>query len=158
MNTLNDFAALLEKTLIPVAASAALDAAAAAIEREAKQEIGTYQRSDMGPYEPWQELAQSTKADRVAQGYTENDPLLRSGELRDSIDRETHGLEAVVGSDSDVMVWQEFGTRTIPPRPVLGLAAVRKHEEVLKIVGDGVMAELVGKWFGVNFSSKPKIE
>lgn len=158
MNTLNDFADLLEKALIPVEASAALDTAAAVIEHEAKREIGTYQRSDMGPYEAWPELAESTKAERVRQGYSENDPLLRSGELRDSISRETHGLEAVVGSDSDVMVYQEFGTRTIPPRPVLGLAAVRSHEAVLKIVGDGVFAALVGSWFGLKFDARKRIE
>ena len=157
MNSLKDFAALLERAAIPAAASAALDAAAASIEREAKREIGTYQRSDMGPYSPWQELAPATKADRVRQGFSENDPLLRTGELRDSLSHETHGLEAVVGSDSDVMVWQEFGTKTIPPRPVLGLAAVRKQADVARIVGDGVVASLVGSWFGVSFDRKPQL-
>ncbi len=142
--TLNGFAYVLETLAVPVAASAALDTAASLIEKQAKDEIGEYQRADMGAYAPWAELADSTKADRLHQGFSENEPLLRTGELRDSISRETHGLESVVGSTSDVMVYQELGTRTIPPRSVLGLAATRKEREVIKLIGAAVVSELIG--------------
>ncbi|MFC3109932.1 hypothetical protein ACFQAT_08160 [Undibacterium arcticum] len=107
---------------------------AVAIERTAKQEIGEYQ-GEVGPFAGWVELADSTKADRVAQGFTENDPLLRSGKLRASISHQIHGLEAVVGSDSDIMVYQELGTEHIPPRAVLGPAAIRNKELILKTLG-----------------------
>ena len=144
MMELKQFARMLETLAIPAAASVALDAAAASIEREAKAEIGTYQRSNMGPFDPWAELKDATKAERVRLGFTPNDPLLRTGDLRDSIAREVHGLEAVVGSDSDVMVYQELGTRTIPARSVLGLAASRKTQDVLRLVGQSVQVAFLG--------------
>lgn len=127
----------------------ALDRGAAVIQKEAKAIIGNYQDAEP-PFAPWAELADSTKEDRLRQGYTENDPLLRSGELRDSVERkvldESH---AAVGSDSDVAVYQELGTATIPPRSFLGMAAVRKGEQVAQIIGEGVTQALVGqKVFG----------
>lgn len=144
MMDVKQFAGVLEKLAVPALARVALDAAAKSIEAEAKAEIGTYQRSNMGPYEPWAELKDATKAERERLGFTPNDPLLRTGGLRDSISREVHGLEAAVGSTSDVMVYQEMGTRTIPPRPVLGLAASRKTEDVLRIVGESVRIGFLG--------------
>lgn len=155
MMELKQFARMLETLAIPAAASIALDAAAAAIEREAKAEIGTYQRSDMGPFQPWAELKDATKQERVRLGFTENDPLLRTGELRDSISREVRGLEAVVGSDNDVMVYQELGTRTIPPRAVLGLAASRKTQDVMKLVGEGLQVAFLGGQ--IKTASLPKL-
>ena len=148
MNTLTGFAELLERTSVAASATAALDTAAALIEREAKAEIGSYQRSNLGPYDPWAELAQATKDERVRLGFTPNDPLLRTGELRDSIGRQVEGLEAVIGSTSDVMVYQELGTSRIPPRPVLGLAAIRKNRDVLRLIGNGLGAAMFAKWLG----------
>lgn len=142
---LSDFAGMLEKMAVPVAAAVALDNAARSIEAEAKREIGTYQRDDMGPFAPWEELKQATQQERERLGFTPNDPLLRTGDLRDSISHETHGLEAVVGSTSQVMVWQEMGTETIPPRSVLGLAAQRREREVAKLIGAAVVSELMGE-------------
>jgi phage gpG-like protein len=155
MMELKQFARMLETRAIPAAASVALDAAAAVIESEAKAEIGTYQRSDMGPFQPWAELKDATKLDRVRLGFTPNDPLLRTGDLRNSISREVHGIEAVVGSDSDVMVYQELGTRTIPPRSVLGLAASRKTQDVLKLVGESVQIAFLGGT--IKTASPPKL-
>ena len=54
----------------------ALEVGAEMIEKEAKRPIGTY---DAG----WQPLAESTKRDRVAKGFAEDEPLLRTGEMRD---------------------------------------------------------------------------
>jgi HK97 gp10 family phage protein len=120
-----------------------LEAVAAMIEKTAKDEIGEYQEA-VGPFPAWEELADSTKADRVSKGYTENDPLLRSGALRDSISHQTKGLEAVIGSDSDIAVYQELGTSKIPPRPFLGPAVERNHEAIKKIVGGAVVKGLLG--------------
>ena len=107
---------------------------AVAIEKTAKDEIGHYQ-GEVGPFAGWVQLAESTQADRVAKGYTANDPLLRTGELRDSIGHQVGGLEAVVGSTSDIMVYQELGTERIPPRAVLGPAAIRNKELIIKTLG-----------------------
>lgn len=93
------------------------------IQKDAKHRLGEYQ-DYTGPFNAWAELADSTKDDRVAKGFPANEPLLRTGELRDSIEIECHGDEAVVGSASDIAMYQELGTdRGIPPRPFLGAAA-----------------------------------
>ncbi len=116
---------------------------AQAIEKTAKEEIGHYQPA-VGPFPAWAELADSTKADRTRQGFSENDPLLRTGELRDSISNTVGGLEAVVGSNSDVMVWQELGTKTIPPRAVLGPAAIQNEDKIKEILGKAAARGLLG--------------
>jgi HK97 gp10 family phage protein len=111
-----------------------LEKCAKLIEKTAKAEIGHYQPA-VGPFQDWAELADCTKDNRTRQGYTENDPLLRTGELRDSITHETAGLEAIIGSTSPVMAYQEFGTPSIPPRPVIGPAAFRNKAKIQKIIG-----------------------
>lgn len=114
-----------------VAVARALDESAALIEKDAKAEIGTYQEA-VGPFPAWAPLAPSTVADRVRQGYAPDEPLLREGDLRDSITHETRGLDAVVGSNSDIAVYQELGTEHIPPRPFLGPAAVHDERAVVR--------------------------
>jgi HK97 gp10 family phage protein len=125
-------ARMSEKVLL--AEHKALKHAAEVVEKEAKSEFGEYQPG-IGEFRKWAELADATKDDRLSQGFSENDPLLRSGKLRDSVSHEVNGLTAVIGSTSDVMVYQELGTDTIPPRPVLGPALLRKHKMVVDIVG-----------------------
>lgn len=111
-----------------------LEKCAVLIETTAKAELGTYQPA-VGPFQDWAELTDSTKESRVHQGYTENDPLLRSGELKNSISHETGGLETVVGSTSPVMEYMEFGTKNMPPRPVLGPALFRNKDKIKGILG-----------------------
>jgi hypothetical protein len=59
-----------------MALAGSIEEACVILERECKRVIGTY---DYG----WAPLADATKADRVAQGYPADEPLLRSGEMRD---------------------------------------------------------------------------
>ena len=80
-------------------------------------------------------LADATQADRVAHGYTPNDPLVRTGTLRDSIERESVGPVAVVGSKDPIMGYQEFGTSKIPPRPVFEIGLTESQDEVGEIAG-----------------------
>jgi hypothetical protein len=110
-----------------------LERACQIIEAEAKRVIGTY---DYG----WPELADATKADRVRQGYAENEPLLRSGAMRDSIETVIiiPGVSAAVGSDDPIAADQEYGTATIPPRPFLGGAVEHKRDEIDQMVGDAI--------------------
>ena len=130
----------------------ALEKAAQIVEKEAKAEIGHYQDA-AGPFAGWAELADSTKADRAAKGFPENEPLLRTGELRDSI---SHKVEvtgpvsgkAVIGSDSDIAVYQELGTKNIPPRSFLGGALVRKSHAVAELLGASVHKALIGESVG----------
>lgn len=115
---------------------------AVAIEKTAKKEIGTYQ-DEIGHFPGWVELADSTKKDRVQKGFSENDPLERTHELENSISHEIVGREAAIGSDSDVMVYQELGTPTIPPRPVLGPAALRNKDLIIKTLGHAMAQGLL---------------
>jgi hypothetical protein len=126
--------------------SKGLDRVAEYIERTAKEEIGKYQKG-VGPFAAWAQLAEATVDDRVAHGFSPDEPLLRTGELRDSISRRVHGLEAEVGSTSDIMVYQELGTANaahpIPPRPVLGPAAVRAEPVIRKVLISALVAGLL---------------
>jgi HK97 gp10 family phage protein len=145
-SSLADFATHIG-TLVAVEVTAehrALGRAAALIQNAAKAKIGDYQEA-AGDFAAWAELAESTKADRVQQGYSENDPLLRSGDLRDSIERHVEPGEASVGSNSDIAVFQELGTAKIPPRSFLGGAAVENAERVVEIIGRDVVIALVGE-------------
>lgn len=126
-----------------VALEVGLKKAAEHVEKVARAEFGEYQAA-VGSFPAWAELAPATKADRVAQGFSENDPLLRTGELRDSIGNRVSGLEAEIGSDDDVMVYQELGTETIPPRPVLGPAAVRSEKAIQRILGEAALLGILG--------------
>ena len=107
------------------------------IEEMAKEEIGVYQPA-YGPFDAWGPLAESTKADRVRQGYSEDEPLLRSGELRDSIESEVVGLAAIVGIKSDIGLWQEVGTERIPPRPIIGPAYVRRIGPLMEAIEQAI--------------------
>lgn len=142
---LQGFAAHLASLTVAVAAEEhhALERAAVIVEREAKAEIGVYQ-GQKGPFKAWAELAEATKADRVKKGFSENDPLLRTGDMRDTINHQVSGKEAHVGSDSDIAVYQELGTSRIPPRSFLGGAAFRKAPEVAHALGHDVVAVLAG--------------
>lgn len=144
-NSFAAFAVHLGKIPFKQVEKEGLEIAAKVIEAAAKKEIGTYQRDDVGPFDPWKELADSTKADRLRQGYTENDPLLRSGAMRDSISHyiDPNGHDAYVGSPSQILVWQEYGTDRIPPRSVLGIAAFRNKDLIKKLVGTLALSSLV---------------
>ena len=116
----------------------ALEVGAKVIEKEAKRVIGTY---DYG----WPELAESTQDERASLGYEPDEPLLRDGTLRESIEHKVVSAhEAQIGSDLDVAVYQELGTSTIPPRPFLSGAAAAKGQEVAdkigKIIVEGTFA------------------
>lgn len=95
-------------------------------------------------------LAPSTQAERVRLGYTPNDPLVRSGGLRDSIEEGSEGMLAGAGSADPVLVFQEFGTGTIPPRPTVEIGLHDSKDEVEEfmqmaldtILGGGVTAKI----------------
>jgi phage gpG-like protein len=144
----NSFAAfaahlLTREALIAESIHNGLKIVATKIEETAKEEIGTYQ-AEVGPFPAWASLADSTKADRVAQGYAEDEPLLREGDLRESIHHDVAGLEAVIGSDSDIALYQELGTAHIPPRPFLGPAAIHNEKVMLEILGAATVVGIAG--------------
>ena len=129
---------------VEAAEHAGLEHAARLIEAEAKAELGHYQDA-AAPFPGWAELSDVTKADRVQQGFSENEPGLRNGEMRDSIKHQVGDKESVVGSDDEKLVWFELGTSKQPPRSVLGIAAVRNVEKVAHAIGGSVAHAIAGR-------------
>lgn len=114
------------------------------VEAEAKKEIGNYQEA-AGPFAAWAELADATKEDRVKQGFTENDPGRRSGEMADGIKHASDHEGATIGSDDDKMVWFTLGTSKQPPRDVFGIATIHKEHEITAVLGGSVVTALIGR-------------
>lgn len=144
MFSIMEFAKFLGEAAAEAEASAhkELDRAARAVQRRAKADIGHYQMNT-GQFAPWAPLADSTVADKARQGFAPPDnPLLRTGEMRNSIERHVEEHEAVVGSNSEIAVFQELGTDRMPPRSFLGAAAFQEAEAVAAILGEGFMARV----------------
>lgn len=133
--TLSGFAAFLSTMSFLEAQHHALEKSAQIVEEEAKRVIGTY---DYG----WPPLAESTKAERVALGFAADEPLLRTGELRGSIEHQANSFEARIGSNEDKAVWQELGTSRIPPRSFLAGALQHKVPEILEEIGREIVGVL----------------
>jgi len=82
---------------------------------------------------------------RERQGYAPNDPLLVTGDLRDSIERDVQHNVAYVGSNNNKALWHEMGTSRIPPRPFFGGAVEAKHHEIGELVGKKFHTALITK-------------
>lgn len=126
---------------IPKTVGAALEKVGKRVESTAKDKIGHYQDAS-GEFPAWPELKDTTKADRLRKGFTENDPELRTGELYGSIthDVSRSGTEhkLTVGSDLDIALWQEMGTDHIPPRPFIGPAMFENEASGQEIIGKSI--------------------
>ena len=98
------------------------------VKQDAQVKIGVYQEA-AGQFPAWAPLADSTVADRISKGFSPLEPLLRTGELRDSIETHVEGAEATVGSASMIALYQEQGHRANPAAAVPGPGAVRRQGE-----------------------------
>ena len=139
-HTLEDFAKhlLAMPAELTIVQHEILEDACKIVEEEAKRVIGTYDYQ-------WTPLAESTKRDRVSKGFPADEPLLRTGELRDSISHEVVSHDtAYVGSPSKIALYQELGTKTIPPRSFLGGAARAKEEEIHELGAKGLHKAITG--------------
>lgn len=134
---------MLLTVAIEQASQLGLEKAAKLIERDAKRQIGHYQPA-VGPFPRWAPLADATEAEKARLGYPADAPLLRKGDLRNSIQHEVSGHEAVIGSKADIAAYQEFGTPAIPPRPFIGPAAFKNKLAIQKILGKAMVAGLTG--------------
>lgn len=117
----------------PKREKALLDITGRFVTKIAKSYIGHLQ-------DTWPELAEATKEEKERLGYgnASNDwqPLLREGDLRDSIGYFVSPHKVHVGSVSEIMIYQELGTNRIPPRPVLGLAMYKEKIKIQKALGN----------------------
>lgn len=124
---------------------AMLDTIGSLVAKRAGYKLGEYQEQS-GHFRRWVELSDLTKEDRVYQGYTENEPLLRSGEMAETL-LEVNGragytthkrpgyAEVRIGSPYEKAVWSELGAPHVPPRPFLGPALYESMPEIRAIVG-----------------------
>lgn len=136
---------------MPAAKRRMLDGVGKRVRDTARAKFGEYNPGfeNVGPFGTWKELAESTQEQRRDLGFTPNDPLLRSGGLRDSVDFKRDAENQVaIGSPDPVMRWQEIGTSDghIPPRPVLGPSMVNnKHRNI-----DAILKEIVALFRGTR--------
>lgn len=145
------------------------------IEADSKGRIGSY-HAQVGPFPMWEELAESTKAERLAKGYSDDEPLYREGDLERAISKEATSWTVCVGVKKDepspkgtvtlgqIALWQEFGAARkgvahIPPRPFVGPALYSTIEMTLPIAAAAVLARLTGfspsMFHGSHFSRAP---
>lgn len=127
---------------IHLAAEHALEKSAVLIEKTAKEELGYYLDA-VGPFPAWDQLADSTIAHHNRFGVGDT-PLVLTGELYASIEHESAGSEAVIGSKMEIAAYQEFGTEKIPPRPFMGPAVFVNKEKIEKIMAHGMVEGLIG--------------
>ena len=163
--TLTQFVGALNRMpmAIDAAARLGLDRAARRIVKEAQHRVGEYQEAE-GPFAAWSELSEATKEERRRAGYSDNDPLLRDGTLRDAI---THTVESGMGKHKAtigvkhamvshgyssepvdigmVAAVQERGNAHVPPRSFIGGAGYLLAPVVRDIVGHAVAAAIAGK-------------
>lgn len=118
------------------AARVGLGAAVKMVETDAKAKIG-----EGG--DGWAPLADSTIADKARRGFATPAPLLRTSELRDSISSSIGGDEGTVGSDSQIAIFQELGTRAIPPRSFLESTAVQDEEKAVETITKALLGGLL---------------
>lgn len=136
-----------------------LEKSAKMIEHEAKELIGQNHEEGAGPFPAWAKLSDATEGGfwhqagfyvpgKTELGYPADQPLLREGQLRDSIKHVVHENEAAIGSDDEVAVYQELGTPNavypIPPRSFLGRAAYTEAEKVAEAIAGHVAFALRG--------------
>ena len=117
--------------------------------KEIQREAGHYQDSVHG-LPAWEELSDVTKAERVKAGYTPNDPLLRSGGLKDSYKSEVEDRTAVVGSEDPIAGYVETGHDDeghgrLPPRPIVGGSLFRRVDDVVAALVEPTMRALEGR-------------
>ncbi len=106
------------------------------IQTAAKASLGIYQ-GPKPPFGAWAPLAEQTQEQRVRAGFSADEPLLRSGELREAIEVHVDDNIVCVGVGGDmatVAAAQEYGTPTVPPRPFLRPAAQESLPEAGRII------------------------
>lgn len=129
---------------------AALEAIGKYVKEKAQSKFGIYQNA-VGEFPAWAPLKDATQDARERKGYEPNNPLFVTGEVAFSIDIDVKPNRLIVGSANEILAWQEFGTHTIPPRPVLGPAMLESLPEIKKILTTMMVNWLTGaKKYKVN--------
>lgn len=142
LNSFGELADVLEARIVKALAAgrAALLEGAEIVKTAAQEVIGEYQPAK-GDVPAWAPLSPATQEDRIAQGYTPDDPLERSGALRESIEVRPVDADAVLVGVFDpeleiVAAAMEFGfynvraNKIVAPRSFIRGTAFEKSPEV----------------------------
>jgi HK97 gp10 family phage protein len=113
------------------------------VQKKAKAAIGR-------EHEEWAPLAPSTLADKAKHGFATPKPLLRTGELRDSIEYTVNGNEGCVGTDNKAAPFLEFGTSKMPPRSFLVSSAISSEDKIHRMAAAATIAALSGHGHGAR--------
>lgn len=113
------------------------------VQARAKKTIGTNQPS-------WAPLAESTIKNKASHGYATPKPLLRTGQLRNSIEYTASGNHGEVGSDDPVAAWQELGTSRIPARSFLASAAISSEDKIHRLAAAATIGAFAGHGRGAS--------
>lgn len=140
--SMSDFACYVERLSVE---AAALPAEGARIMAPVMAETV---KSVFGRTPPLADLAESTQAERAAKGYAPNEPLVRTGDLRDSVESAiaidgTHAL-AMTGSADPLARIHEDGSAHFPPRPTFRIGAA-EVEMFGRRIWKGLIGIVVGK-------------
>jgi|HubBroStandDraft_5_1064220.scaffolds.fasta_scaffold00001_35 hypothetical protein len=153
--TFGKLADLLESRIaqIPVKVREGLYEAGELVAKDARDRIGTYQ-SVAGPFEAWAPLADATKADRVSQGFSADEPLLRTGELRDAIEVKPlesavaigvfGGAIAQIAASTEYGYWNVRAGHPVRPRSFLRAAAFTTLPAAGRLIFSKVVEGLKG--------------
>ena len=136
-----------EANLVARSIPRTLERIATKLEKDAKEEIAHYQ-PEIGPYPAWAQLSDETEWRKAHAGYPVDAPLLETGFMRDSIQHEVDGWEAVMGSTDPKMLWHENGTDRIPPRPVIGPALLHNMDMIQSKLGGILVHEITNGQIG----------
>lgn len=114
------------------------------MEKEAQDKIG-HLHDAAGPFSAWKPLAESTKKDKERQGFAFNheyNPVYRTGEAKESISHSyiPEMRRILLGSPSQILAWQEEGTRYIPPRSSIG-ATMFQSGPIIKYAFSGMLKD-----------------
>lgn len=124
-----------------------------------QRKLGEYQPA-IGFFPAWELLADSTLAEKARLGLPSPSPLLRSGELQDSITFETQVSPAsavvILYSTSEYAPVQELGggPSNIPPRPFIGPVPFERQEVWEHFIGTKITANIIP---GTDASSLVKL-
>lgn len=150
-NSYDDLAKTLEERLaaVPVAIQSGLKAAGELVRDKAREMIGEYHPA-IGDLPAWAPLKEATKAERARLGFAPDEPLLRTGLLRDAIETRSvpNGVRVGVFGDNElapVAFAQELGTQHIPPRAFVRGAGFLTEGPAAQAIGSRVRAALEGK-------------
>lgn len=130
--SLSQFVALLNQTAaqFPSSVRSGLDGAGRRMAGTAQGYLGEYQDRRVGPFGHWPMLSPRTVDEKTRLGYSPPDnPLLRTGMMRQSIGHTVDRDSVTIGSTDPVARYQEFGTVNMPPRAFIGRAVAERGRE-----------------------------